>query len=339
MIPIYTSNSVKFFYFIICYILLFISCNKDIPYLDAQGHRGARGLFPENTIEGFRRTIELGVSTLELDLVITKDHIPIVYHDFYINPNICLDENGDSIISNNRYLIYNKTLKEIKNFDCGSLNPNIKRFPEPPRINISGEKIPTLHEVFELIKNYPNRNIWLNIEIKYHPEKRSTAPRDIFVKEVIKIVKYYNSTNIVNIQSFDWKILEIVKSIDSTILTAGLLDYSTIISLNDSTPSPWLNGIHFENNGETSLTVLNKAKKYIDIFSPNWELIMPNNSKFLGARVTEIQHNGFTVIPWTINRTDIMLQLIEEDVDGIITDYPDSLLLLMNKMQIQLKKN
>ena len=66
---------------------------------------------------------------------------------------------------------------------------------------------------------------------------------------------------------------------------------------------------------------------------------MPNNSKFLGARVTEIQNNGFTVIPWTINRTDIMLQLIEENVDGIITDYPDSLLLLMNKMQIQLKKN
>lgn len=339
MIPIYTSNSVKFFYFIICYILLFISCNKDISYLDVQGHRGARGLFPENTIEGFRRTIELGISTLELDIVITEDLIPIVYHDFYVNPSLCLDRNGNSIDNINNSLIYNHTLKKIKTYDCGSLNPNIDRFPEPPRINIVHEKIPALYEVFDLINEYPNRNIWLNIEIKYHPEKELTAPRDIFISEVIKVVKYYNSTNIVNIQSFDWKILEIVKSIDSNILTAGLLDYSTIKSLNDSTPSPWLNGIHFENNSETSLTVLNKAKKYIDIFSPNWELIMPNNSKFLGSRVTEIQNNGFTVIPWTINRTDIMLQLIEENVDGIITDYPDSLLLLMNKMQIQLKKN
>ena len=75
------------YFFICCITLFFSSCNKDITYFDAQGHRGARGLYPENTIEGFKRTIELGISTLELDLVITKDHIPIVYHDFYINPN------------------------------------------------------------------------------------------------------------------------------------------------------------------------------------------------------------------------------------------------------------
>ena len=132
---------------------------------------------------------------------------------------------------------------------------------------------------------------------------------------------------------------EIVKSTDSTILTAGLLDYSTVKSLNDSIPSPWLNGIHFENTGGTSLSILNEAKRYIDIFSPNWKLIMPNNAIYLGNSVTELQNNGYTVIPWTINRTDIMLQLIEEKVDGIITDYPDSLLLLMNKMNIHLKKN
>ena len=338
MILIYRSNSAIFYYFI-CSVLLFISCNQDITYLDVQGHRGARGLFPENTIEGFRRTIELGISTLELDIAITKDHIPIVYHDFYINPSICLDKNGNNIDNENNTLIYNHTLKEIKTYDCGSLNPNIDRFPEPPRVNIPNEKIPALYEVFDLINEYPNRNIWLNIEIKFHPEKELTAPINIFVNEVIKVIESYNSKNNVNIQSFDWKILETVKSIDPNILTAGLLDYSTIKSLNDSTPSPWLNGIHFENSGGTSLTLLNKAKKYIDIFSPNWKLIDPNNSRFLGISVTEIQNNGFTVIPWTVNRTDVMLHLIEENVDGIITDYPDSLLLLMNKMKIQLKKN
>jgi len=336
MILIYRSNSAIFYYFI-CSVLLFISCNQDITYLDVQGHRGARGLFPENTIEGFRRTIELGISTLELDIAITKDHIPIVYHDFYINPSICLDKNGNNIDNENNTLIYNHTLKEIKTYDCGSLNPNIDRFPEPPRVNIPNEKVPALYEVFDLINEYPNRNIWLNIEIKFHPEKELTAPINIFVNEVIKVIESYNSKNNVNIQSFDWKILETVKSIDPNILTAGLLDYSTIKSLNDSTPSPWLNGIHFENSGGTSLTLLNKAKKYIDIFSPNWKLIDPNNSRFLGISVTEIQNNGFTVIPWTVNRTDVMLQLIEENVDGIITDYPDSLLFLMNKMKIQLK--
>jgi len=327
------------YFFICCITLFFSSCNKDITYLDAQGHRGARGLYPENTIEGFKRTIELGISTLELDLVITKDHIPIVYHDFYINPNICLNENGDSINSNNRFLIYNKTLKEIKNFDCGSLNPNIKRFPEPPRIHIPGEKIPTLYEVFDLVHEYPNRNIWLNIEIKFNPEKQLTAPINIFVSEVIKIIKKYNSTDNVNIQSFDWEVLEIVKSIDPSILTAGLLDYSTVKSSNDSIPSPWLNGIHFENTGGTSLSILNEANKYIDVFSPNWKLVLPNHSRYLGNTVTEIQNSGFTVIPWTINRTDIMINLIKEKVDGIITDYPDSLLMVMREMNIHIKKN
>ena len=334
----YKSNSIKF-YFLIGSILLCISCNKDIAFLDVQGHRGARGLFPENTIEGFKRTLELDISTLELDLVITKDHIPIVYHDFYINPNLCLDENGDSINNKKSDLIYDYTLREIKQYDCGSLNPDLKRFPEPPRINIPGEKIPTLYEVFDLIHEYPNRNIWLNIEIKFNPEKQLTAPINIFVSEVIKIIKKYNSTDNVNIQSFDWEVLEIVKSIDPSILTAGLLDYSTVKSSNDSIPSPWLNGIHFENTGGTSLSILNEANKYIDVFSPNWKLVIPNHSRYLGNTVTEIQNSGFTVIPWTINRTDIMINLIKEKVDGIITDYPDSLLMVMREMNIHIKKN
>ena len=338
MTLIHRSNSIKF-YFLIGSILLFISCNKDIAFLDVQGHRGARGLFPENTIEGFKRTIELDISTLELDLVITKDYIPIVYHDFYINPNLCLDENGDSINNKKNYLIYDNTLREIKQYDCGSLNPDLERFPEPPRINIPGERIPTLYEVFDLIHEYPNRNIWLNIEIKFNPEKQLTAPINIFVSEVIKIIKKYNSTDNVNIQSFDWEVLEIVKSIDPSILTAGLLDYSTVKSSNDSIPSPWLNGIHFENTGGTSLSILNEANKYIDVFSPNWKLVIPNHSRYLGNTVTEIQNSGFTVIPWTINRTDIMLNLIKEKVDGIITDYPDSLLVVMREMNIHIKKN
>ena len=331
-------NSVNL-YLLTISIFLFITCNKEIIYLDAQGHRGARGLYPENTIEGFRRTIELGISTLELDLVMTKDHIPIVYHDFYINQNLCLDENGNTIDNNENILLYDYNLIEIKQYDCGSLNPDIERFPEPPRINIPSEKIPALYEVFDLLSEYPQKNIWLNIEIKFNPEKQLTAPINIFVSEVIKIIKKYNSTDNVNIQSFDWEVLEIVKSIDPSILTAGLLDYSTVKSSNDSIPSPWLNGIHFENTGGTSLSILNEANKYIDVFSPNWKLVIPNHSRYLGNTVTEIQNSGFTVIPWTINRTDIMINLIKEKVDGIITDYPDSLLMVMREMNIHIKKN
>jgi glycerophosphoryl diester phosphodiesterase len=307
------------------------------PTLDIQGHRGARGLFPENTLVGFRKTIEMGVTTLELDLNLSKDLGLIVYHDPYINQNLCLDANGDSIATDMLGygpLISNLTLKEIKTFDCGSLNPDVLRFPQPPRKNIPGEKIPILQEVFDLLAEYPEKNIWLNIEIKISPEFQVTAPIDVFVKAVVQVINHNSAANKVNIQSFDWQVLESVKIQAPYIKTAALLGQSTFKSINDSVPSPWLNGIHFENSGSTALTMLKKAENYVDIFSPSWRLIMPEDSLFLGNTVNELKNNGFPVIPWTINRTKTMEKVILQGVDGIITDYPDSLLMVMKKMGI-----
>ena len=308
------------------------------PTLDIQGHRGARGLFPENTLIGFRKTIEMGVTTLELDLGLTKGLVPVVTHDPYLNQNLCLDSNGYSIATDTLGygpLISNLTLKEIKTFDCGSLNPDVLRFPQPPRKNIPGEKIPTLQEVFDLLAEYPEKNIWLNIEIKISPEFKVTAPIDVFVKAVVQVIEHNNAANKVNIQSFDWRVLESVKIQAPYIKTAALLGQSTFKSINDSVPSPWLNGIHFENSGSTALTMLKKAENYVDIFSPFWQLIMPEDSLFLGNTVKELEKNGFPVIPWTINRTKTMEKVILLGVDGIITDYPDSLLMVMKKMGIK----
>ena len=307
------------------------------PALDIQGHRGARGLFPENTLVGFRKTIEMGVTTLELDLNLSKDLGLIVYHDPYINQNLCLDDNGDSIATDMfgyGPLISNLTLKEIKTFDCGSLNPDVLRFPQPPRKNIPGEKIPILQEVFDLLAEYPEKNIWLNIELKISTEFQLTAPIDAFVKAVVQVINHNSAANKVNIQSFDWQVLESVKIQAPYIKTAALLGQFTFKSINDSVPSPWLNGIHFEKSGSTALTMLKKAENYIDIFSPSWRLIMPEDSLFLGNTVNELKNNGFPVIPWTINRTKTMEKVILQDVDGIITDYPDSLLMVMKKMGI-----
>ena len=308
------------------------------PTLDIQGHRGARGLFPENTLIGFRKTIEMGVTTLELDLGLTKDLIPVVSHDPYLNQNLCLDANGDSIATDTLGygpLISNLTLKEIKTFDCGSLNPDVLRFPQPPRKNIPGEKIPTLQKVFDLLAEYPEKNIWLNIEIKIVPKSKVAAPVDGFVKAVVQVINQNNAAGKVNIQSFDWQVLESVKIQAPYIKTAALLGQSTFKSINDSVPSPWLNGIHFENSGGTALAILQEAENYIDIFSPFWRLIMPKDSLFLGNTVDELKNNGFPVIPWTINRTKTMEKVILLGVDGIITDYPDSLLMVMKKMGIK----
>ncbi|MDC0234992.1 glycerophosphodiester phosphodiesterase family protein, partial [Candidatus Marinimicrobia bacterium] len=133
-----------FFFIFILYGLIFFSCNSQTKYsVDIQGHRGARGLAPENTLVGFQKAIELGVTTLEFDVGVTKDGIPIIFHDVAINPNICLENNGNPIKTDSLGygpLIKNLTLTEIKSFDCGSLNPDLIQFPEPPRQNYPNER-------------------------------------------------------------------------------------------------------------------------------------------------------------------------------------------------------
>ena len=148
---------------------------------------------------------------------------------------------------------------------------------------------------------------------------------------------FTDATARVNIQSFDWEVLESVKHHDPYIKTAALLGSTTFKSINDSIPSKWLNGIHFENSGGTALAILQKAENYVDIFSPSWRLIMPEDSLYLGNTVNELTNNGFPVIPWTINRTKTMEKVILLGVDGIITDYPDSLLMVLKKMGIKRK--
>ncbi|MBC8395414.1 MAG: hypothetical protein H8E08_00390 [Candidatus Marinimicrobia bacterium] len=307
---------------------------------DIQGHRGARGLAPENTLAGFRTAIDLGVSTLELDIGVTKDGIPIIFHDTAINPQLCLQLDGQPINTNSLGhgpFIKDLTLAEIKSFDCGTLNPDLSRFPEPPRVNIPGEKIPTLQEFFDLLNEFPEKDIWCNIELKTNPNNVSTHPINEFADPVLQVIELNNRGNQVNIQSFHWTILQYIRNQRPEILLAGLMGSSSYKSVNDSTPSPWLNGIHFEHVGGSSLAILEEAKHYIDIFSPSWRLIMPTDSRYLGSTVKEIQSAGFKVIPWTVNQTNTMRELIKEGVDGIITDYPDSLKFILDKLNIPVK--
>jgi len=322
-------------------IIIPFSCQTHQKSFDIQGgHRGARGLAPENTLTGFQKAIDIGVTTLEFDIGVTKDRVAVIYHDTFINPEICLQRDGQKIkmdsLSHGPY-IKNLTLAEIKLFDCGMLNPNINRFSEPPRVNNQGEFIPTLQELFDLLDQYPNRNIWCNIELKTNPHDLSTLPFTEFIEVVLKVIKNNHREGRVNIQSFQWNVLKYIRNHHPGFILSGLMDISSIKPINNSTPSPWLNGIDFNQEGGTSLGILQKAKDYIDIFSPSWQLITPTNPLYLGSSVREIQSYGFKVIPWTVNNRNRMEALINEGVDGIITDYPNRLISVLYDLNIFVK--
>ncbi len=155
--------------------------------LDVQGHRGARGLLPENTLAAFQRALELGVSTLELDLGVTRDRQVVVSHDRRLSPEICRRADGAPLPSSPP-LLRDLDLEEVQALDCGSLNPDRSRFPEPPRENVPGARIPTLGQVFELARGHGDP-VRVHLEIKVSPTVDETVPYAEVVDLVAAVVR------------------------------------------------------------------------------------------------------------------------------------------------------
>ena len=274
-------------------LCLLMDCNSE-KHIDIQGHRGCRGLMPENTLPAFERAIELGVHTLELDIAITKDNEVVVSHEPFMSRTICFDPEGNAIPEemDMKYNLYEMTHEEIKQFDCGS------KFHEtyPNQKKLKTYK-PLLSEVFELAKS-KNPKVKFNIEIKSKPMYYGfyTPQPEEYVKIVLYEVKAHDVFDLVNLQSFDLTILEEIKKQAPKMPVALLVD-----------------------EDETIEGKLEKLSYKPEIISPYFKLLS-------AEKVKHYQSKEFLVIPWTINETSDMKKLIQWQVDGIITDYPDKLI-------------
>ena len=267
--------------------------------IDIQGHRGCRGLFPENSLPAFIKAIELGVDTLELDVAISKDNIVVVTHEPYMNPDICLDANGNNILEEEAktYNVYGMTFEEIKLFDCGS-----KLYPRFPKQQKLKTYKPSLDEVLKAAKTL-NPAIKFNIEIKSeeaYDEIFTPKPND-FVAFVLKVLDENNALNETNLQSFDLRILEEIKIQLPKIMVALLVEEDEVI-----------------------MEKLHKLSYAPEIISPYYKLL----DKEI---VRNLQTENFKVIPWTVNSEREMQAMISYKVDGIITDYPDVLIGILNQ--------
>jgi glycerophosphoryl diester phosphodiesterase len=275
-----------------------MSCNVE-KQIDIQGHRGFRGLLPENTLPAFEKAIELGVHTLELDIAITKDNKVVVSHEPFMNPLICYNPKGEVIPDSMdmHYNIYQMTHKEIKEFDCGSkFHPT---YPDQKKLKTYK---PLLSEVFELV-NAKNSDVKFNIEIKSKPEYYGiyTPEPKAYVKLVLDEIEKYNVFDKVNLQSFDLLILEDIKKQAPNMPVAMLVE-----------------------DDETIDTKLKKLTYKPEIISPYFKLLTK-------GIVKDYQSQSYQIIPWTINEESDMKQMISWQVDGIITDYPDRLIKLLKE--------
>jgi glycerophosphoryl diester phosphodiesterase len=271
-----------------------------LPDFDIEGHRGCRGLMPENTIPAMMKALELGVTTLEMDAVITKDKQVILSHEPFFNHEITTGPDGKYVTEEDeRNLnIYRMTYAQTQTYDVG-LKPH-PRFPNQRRLKATK---PLLREVIDNVEAYHKLKggpgVFYNIETKSNPatdNKYHPSP-DEYVNTLMKVVHGAGITDRVIIQSFDFRTLQVMHKRYPTVKTAALIeDY-------DKRPL------------EEHLRTLGFMPT---IYSPAYSLV----TKEL---IEKCHERHIRVIPWTVNDKAAIEQLKGVGVDGIITDYPDLL--------------
>lgn len=266
--------------------------------VEIQGHRGARGLLPENSIPGFVIAIREGADVLEMDLCIAGDGNIIVSHEPWMSHEICTAPNGDPISASREreYNLHQMSTSEIQAFDCGmKAHP---RFPDQRHLPIQK---PTLAEVVEVTEAVPmlvdGRQIRYNVEIKHRGDMEPQFCPDaaVFAEKVIAEVRRLGIENRTCIQSFSAEALNAVHQQAPEMTTAWLTDSEEPVSAQ-----------------------LAKINFTPSIYSPQWERIDAND-------VNTLQQKNIQVIPWTVNEPEDLFAVMEMGVDGIITDYPDRL--------------
>lgn len=281
-------------------LLLFLTSWKIVcaQEFDIQGHRGARGLLPENTIPGFIAALDSGVTTLELDVLITRDKQVLVSHDPYLSHKICSKPDGSEITVDDekKLTIYDMTYDEIRFYDCG-----MKIYSDfPEQFKMHAHK-PLLSDVIKsverYIKSYTRFEVDYNIELKswLSSDEKFHPPPPEFSNRVYELIDQYLPTNRIIIQSFDFRILRYWKEKYPKIRLSALVENTKSI--------------------DTNLANLNFKPT---IYSPDYKRL---NKK----RIKDLQKQGIKVIPWTINDEKTMSKFIKWGVDGIISDYPNLL--------------
>jgi glycerophosphoryl diester phosphodiesterase len=281
---------------------------------DLQGHRGARGLAPENTLAAFKRALEIGVTTLETDMGVTRDDVVVISHEPALYPPLVrldgawLKEPGPPI----RTL----TLAELRRYDIGRTDPATpygKNFPEQQATD--GQRFPTLDEVLALAKS---AGVRVNIETKITPTSgTAVADPETFARLVVDRIAAAGMEKRATVQSFDWRTLAAVRRIHPAVETVCLTNEGgsfDTVAPRDGVPSPWFGGLKLDDHGGSVPALV--AAAGCAAWSPNFQALTRE-------RLADAKARKLRVVPWTVNQPADMARLVDWGVDGLITDYPD----------------
>ena len=292
-----------------------------IAAIEAHGHRGARGLRPENTIPAFAHALEVGVDALELDVTLSADGAVMTTHDPHISPFTCRDTApygpGDPDFPYVGRPVSRLTLGMLKTLDCGMALPG----GEPDKfahtqVPVPGARMPTLAEVAELLRRYAAHTVRLTIELKTDPTGAHETPDPAeLTARVAETLIAHDLAARVTVQSFDWRVLRHAATALPEATLAALVERTTT-----RPGTPWLAGLDpVDFGGDVSAAAAAVGAHRI---APDQHMVDP-------TLVAAARAHAMPVIVWTVNTEAEMHRMIEAGVDGIITDYPDRLRTVM----------
>ena len=284
--------------------------------LDLQGHRGARGLLPENTLPSFQRALELGVTTLELDIAITSDGVLVISHDPALNSDLTRDADG-RFLEQRGPAISTLTWAQLQTYDVGRLKPGTdyaRQFPQQQPVD--GTRMPRLADVFDLAKRSGDDKVRFAIETKVTPDKpEETLAPEPFARAVVDEIRKAGVGGRSQVLSFDWRTLQVVQKIAPEIATVYLSIQRRMDNIAAGRPegSRWTAGFQYRDHGSIPKMIKAAGGRYWSVFFRDLD----------AAGLKEAQSLGLNVLVWTINDPGEMARMIEMGVDGIITDRPD----------------
>jgi len=296
--------------------------------LDLQGHRGARGLLPENTLPSFQRALELGVTTLELDIAITKDGVLAVHHDRTLNPDITRDAAG-RFLEGRGPAIHALTWAQLQTFDVGRIRPGsdyARQFPEQKPMD--GTRIPRLSDVFDLVKRVGDSQVRFAIETKLDPEHPGeTLPPEPFARAVVDEIRMAGMASRSQILSFDWRTLQAVQKIAPEIQTVYLSIQRRFDNIGASRGghSPWTAGYQYRDHGSVPRMIKAAGGGIWSVFFNDLDAASLREAKALGLKV----------LVWTVNDPSVMGRMLDMGVDGLITDRPDLARRLLEERKVR----
>jgi glycerophosphoryl diester phosphodiesterase len=288
----------------VCFTLSAHATAQTNGSFDIEGHRGCRGLMPENSLPGFLKAIDLGVNTLELDVVVSRDKQLVVSHEAYFSAEITLDPGGNRIPADQetQHNLFKMDYADIRRYDVGSLGN--KRFPDQQKIKTYK---PLLSEVFRETRKYVRARglpaVRYNVETKLTPggDGLYNPVPEVFARLLYDEILKSEMQKYVMIQSFDVRTLQEFRKFSVKLPLVLLVENQDGIQRN-----------------------IERLGFRPDVYSPNYLLVEE-------PTVAYCRQRGILIVPWTINEIADMEAMRKLNLDGIITDYPDRAVTIFRK--------